>query len=71
MATIKDDVFYVKKNDIDAMRRRPTMYIGAIGENGAFHLVNELISNNRDECLKEDSPGNMIKAVITDKEVTA
>lgn len=68
---IKDDVFYVKKNDIDAMRRRPTMYIGAIGEVGAFHLVNELISNNRDECLKEKSPGNMIKAVITDTEVTA
>ena len=44
---IKDDVFYVKKNDIDAMRRRPTMYIGGIGEAGAFHLVNELISNNR------------------------
>ena len=68
---IKDDVFYVKKNDIDAMRRRPTMYIGGIGEAGAFHLVNELISNNRDECLKAESPGNMIKATITDTEVTA
>ena len=26
---IKDDVFYVKKNDLDAIRRRPTMYIGS------------------------------------------
>ena len=68
---IKDDVFYVKKNDIDAMRRRPTMYVGGIGEVGSFHLVNELISNNRDECLKAESPGNMIKANITDTEVTA
>ena len=68
---IKDDVFYVKKNDIDAMRRRPTMYVGGIGEVGSFHLVNELISNNRDECLKKESPGDMIKATITDTEVTA
>ena len=68
---IKDDEFYVKKNDIDAMRRRPTMYVGGIGEVGAFHLVNELISNNRDECLKLKSPGNMIWVYITNTEVTA
>ena len=27
---IKDDKFYVKENDIDAIRRRPTMIIGTL-----------------------------------------
>ena len=69
--TIKDDEFYVKKNDIDAMRRRPTMYVGGVGEVATEHLVHELVDNNRDECIKKDSPGNMIKTVITDTEVTS
>lgn len=69
MAKIKDDVFYVKKNDIDAIRKRPTMYIGSLGDAGVFHLCKEMIDNNRDECIKADSPGNQIEIEITDKYV--
>lgn len=69
MPKIKDDVFYVKKNDIDAIRKRPTMYIGSLGDAGVFHLCKEMIDNNRDECIKQDSPGNMIEIEITDKYV--
>ena len=35
---VKDDAFYVKKNDIDAIRKRPTMYIGSLGNTGVLHL---------------------------------
>lgn len=65
--TIKDDEFYVKKNDIDAIRRRPTMYIGTLGDTGVFHLCKEIIDNNSDECIKPNSPGNTIRVDITDK----
>lgn len=65
--TIKDDQFYVKKNDIDAIRRRPTMYIGSLGEAGVFHLCKEIIDNNRDECIKKNSTGDTIIIEVTDK----
>lgn len=71
MAKIKDDDFYVKKNDLDAIRKRPTMYIGKLGPAGVEHLCHELIDNNRDECLKKNSPGNTIRIIMTDKEITA
>lgn len=64
---VKDDSFYVKKNDIDAMRRRPTMYIGSLGEAGVFHLCKEIIDNNNDECIKPNSPGDKIDILVTDK----
>jgi DNA gyrase/topoisomerase IV subunit B len=67
MAKIKDDNIYIKKNDIDAMRRRPTMYIGSLGEAGVFHLCKEMIDNNRDECIKKESIGDTIEVEITDK----
>lgn len=69
MAKIKDDNIYIKKNDIDAMRRRPTMYIGSLGEAGVFHLCKEMIDNNRDECIKKESIGDTIEIEITDKYV--
>ena len=64
---IKDDKFYVKENDIDAIRRRPTMIIGTLNAKGVFHLCKEIIDNNRDECIKVNSPGNMIDVIITDE----
>ena len=63
---IKDDKFYVKKSDIDAIRRRPTMIIGSLNAMGVFHLCKEIIDNNRDECIKPNSPGNKITITITD-----
>lgn len=63
----KDDNIYIKKNDIDAIRRRPTMYIGKVGDAGVFHLCKEIIDNNRDECYKKESPGDSIQIEITDE----
>ena len=37
------------------------MYINEYGEAGSFHLAREIIQNNFDECLDEDSPGNEIE----------
>ena len=68
---IKDDKFYVKENDIDAIRRRPTMIIGTLNAKGVFHLCKEIIDNNRDECIKVNSPGNQIDVIITDEYITS
>lgn len=70
MAKIKDDKFTVILEDIKKMRARPTMYIGSLGDAGVFHLCKEIIDNNRDECIKPDSPGNTIRIEMTDKEIT-
>lgn len=69
MAKFKDDKFTIKKDDLDAIRLRPTMIVGAVGELGVLHLVKEQIDNNRDECFKKESPGNRIDIEITDKYV--
>ena len=61
----KDDEMYIKENDIDAIRRRPSMWISSVGEAGVFHLCKEIIDNNRDECFKKESPGDEINVVIT------
>lgn len=65
----EDDKMYIKKNDIDAVRRRPSMYVASTGDYGVFQLCNEIISNNRDECYKKKSPGNKIEIDIKDKEL--
>lgn len=65
----EDDKMYIKTSDVDAVRRRPSMYIASTGDYGVFHLCNEIISNNRDECYKKKSPGNKIRIEISDKEL--
>lgn len=65
----KDDKYYVKKNDIDAIRKRPSMYIASVNEAGVFHLCKEIIDNNCDECYKKDSPGDHIIIEVTNKEI--
>ena len=67
---VKDDSYYVKKNDIDAIRKRPTMYVGHLGPKGVLHCCKEIIDNNADECNKEDSNGDSIAVYITDQEIT-
>lgn len=64
---MKDDKYAIIKNDVEKIRHRPTMYISSLGDAGVFHLCKEIIDNNRDECYKKNSPGNMIEVEITDE----
>lgn len=56
----KDSKMYYLADDIQKIQVKTNMYINEYGEAGVFHLSREVIQNNFDECLDEDSPGKNI-----------
>ena len=38
---------------LEAVRKRPGMYIGTTGVDGVYHLINEVFDNSRDEAMGE------------------
>ena len=59
-----DDKIDHKENDIEKIQTKPNMYISYIGSAGSLHLAKEIINNCIDECVNDNSPGDLIEIVF-------
>ena len=63
MATVKYDEKSIKiLEGLEAVRKRPGMYIGSTDKRGLHHLVWEIVDNGVDECI--NGYGNYLKVVL-------
>ena len=58
------------KDFITAVRKRPGMYIGSIGNKGLINLIREILQNSLDELNKENSPCNLVSISFDERTQT-
>lgn len=55
------------ENDLERVRKRPTIYIPDTGKAGAIHIIFEIIDNSLDELTANDAVGNEVMVHFDDK----
>lgn len=63
----KDDKIVHIEDDVEKIRVRTGMYISYLGSKGALHLVKELVNNNIDEVMSDESPGDTVEVFFDEK----
>ena len=66
---IDDEMLWIE-SDINKIQTKPIMYVNTIGRRAALHLAKEKLNNMIDECINENSPGNVITVMYDEKENT-